>query len=124
VSQRFDAFVAALTRLEEALAAPENPLNRDASIQRFEFTFELAWKALQEALRAEGIDAASPKRCLRGAFRQGWVDDEEGWSAMLDDRNRTTHTYDEELARRVYAELARYLGLFEALRERMPRAGS
>jgi len=40
-------FEQALRRLEEALAKPEDPIVRDACIQRFEFTFEMAWKAVQ-----------------------------------------------------------------------------
>jgi len=47
-SLRLSHFERALSRLEEALAKPEDPIVRDASIQRFEFTFEMAWKALQQ----------------------------------------------------------------------------
>ena len=42
----------ALERLSEALAAPKTDLNRDASIQRFEFTFELFWKSLKFTSRS------------------------------------------------------------------------
>jgi hypothetical protein len=46
-STRVVFFEQALRRLEEALAKPEDPIVRDACIQRFEFTFEMAWKAVQ-----------------------------------------------------------------------------
>lgn len=46
-STRTMLFEKALRRLEEALDKPESAIVRDASIQRFEFTFELAWKAIQ-----------------------------------------------------------------------------
>ena len=104
----------AVSRLGEAVDAPATDLNRDASIQRFEFCFELAWKAVQSALRPLGIDRASPKACLRAAYRQGWIE-EEPWLAMLVDRNRTSHTYDEVLAREVYARLAGHLPSLRSL---------
>ena len=71
----------AVDRLAEALAQPETGMNRDTRIQRFEFCFELAWKAIQERLRAEGTDCRSPKGCLREAYRQEWLMDETGWIA-------------------------------------------
>jgi hypothetical protein len=40
----------ALLRLDEALKQPENEFIRDAAIQRFEFCFELAWKAISPHL--------------------------------------------------------------------------
>ena len=67
MKQRLDSFSQALDRFTEALSEADTPMNRDATIQRFEFTFELAWKALQAALRREGLDCASPKSCLRAA---------------------------------------------------------
>jgi hypothetical protein len=39
-------FEQALKRLSSALAAPDNEFVRDSSIQRFEFSFELAWKSI------------------------------------------------------------------------------
>ena len=63
-----ESFAVAVDRLGEALAAPKSDLHRDAAIQRFEFSFELSWKAIQKALRGEGIDAASPDSCLLTSF--------------------------------------------------------
>ncbi|MGB0721916.1 MAG: HI0074 family nucleotidyltransferase substrate-binding subunit [Gammaproteobacteria bacterium] len=105
---RILALAKALARFQEALAEPETDMNRDATIQRFEFTVELAWKSIQIALRSEGSDCASPKACLRAAFKQGWLDDEGLWLAMLEDRNRASHSYDEKFARQLYARLRDY----------------
>ena len=97
----------ALDRLAEALARPiDDPLAVDASIQRFEFTFELFWKLLRRRLARQGIDVASPRAALRQAYRLGWLDDEARWLGMLDDRNLTSHTYREALAREIYGRLA------------------
>ena len=106
-------------RLREVLAQPENDVSRDAAIQRFEFCFELAWKAIQERARDEGLDCQSPKSCLTLAFKASWVVDEREWLAMLADRNQTSHTYDEDLAKAVYGRLRRYLPLLEALANKL-----
>lgn len=76
---RIEEFRRAAARLDEALATAQgNPLGVDASIQRFEFSVELAWKALQRVLlRDHGIEAASPKRTLQEAYRVGLIGDEE-----------------------------------------------
>lgn len=104
-----------VTRLGEALAEPESDIVRDAAIQRFEFCFELAWKTIQKRSRDEGLECQSPKACFRLAWQQGWVEDEAGWLGMLEDRNRTSHTYDVELARQVYTRLAAHHALLVEL---------
>jgi len=87
VTTRREALTSAITRLRDVLAQPENDVSRDAAIQRFEFCFELAWKAIQERARDEGLDCQSPKSCLTLAFKTAWIADEREWLAMLADRN-------------------------------------
>jgi len=87
---------------------------RDAAIQRFEFTFEAVWKAAQRYLNVvEGTVEASPKGVVRASVATGLLAGEEGRLAMdmVDDRNLTVHTYNEALARRIFAGLAGYVGL-------------
>jgi len=86
------AFEQALQRFREVLAEPETTVVRDAAIKRFEFTFELGWKATQRFLRAQGIVSRSPKQCLQEAFAFGLVQDNPLWIRMLEDRNLTVHT--------------------------------
>ena len=117
MTTRRDSFNHAIVRFNEALMAPETDLSRDASIQRFEFCFELAWKVIQERARTEGLDCQSPMGCLKLAYKNGWIGDEAGWLAMLEDRNRTAHTYDEALAKDVYRRLSAHLPLLQALDE-------
>jgi nucleotidyltransferase substrate binding protein (TIGR01987 family) len=113
----------ALGRLAEALAVPEDdPLAVDGTIQRFEFTFELFWKMLQRLLAREGVEARSPKSTLCEAYRLGWLDDEQAWLDLLEDRDLTSHTYREALAleiyRRIPSHCAAMRGAFEGLRKR------
>jgi len=113
------AFAAALVRLAAALAQPKTEWTRDAAIQRFEFTFELAWKAIARRARAEGVPCASPREALKTALRLGWIADDDTWLTMLDDRNRTTHTYHEATAEEIYSRLAVYATLLDALHRRL-----
>ena len=104
--QLFDSLNASLERLGEALAVPEDrPLAVDGTIQRFEFTFELFWKALRRLLAGQGVEAHSPRAVLQQAYRLGWLDDEERWLKLLEDRNLTSHTYREALAREIYRRI-------------------
>jgi nucleotidyltransferase substrate binding protein (TIGR01987 family) len=115
VTARREALAAAVVRLREVLKVPENDVSRDAAIQRFEFCFELAWKSIQERAREEGLDCQTPRSCLQLAFKTSWIEDEQGWLAMLQDRNRTSHTYDVDLAKAVFRRLPGYLPLLHAL---------
>lgn len=118
---RIVEFRRAVSRLNEALAEGEaNPLSVDASIQRFEFSFELAWKSLSEVLmRDHGIRAASPKSALQQAYQQQIINDEPIWLDMLRDRNLSTHTYREALAREIHSRLPRYAEALGALATRL-----
>lgn len=111
----------AVRRLREALqAGSENSLFVDAAIQRFEFCVELAWKALQGVLeRDHGIAVASPKPAFQEAFRVGLFDDEATWLSMLRDRNLTSHTYREALAREIHGRLPAYLERLDQLVRRI-----
>ncbi|MGH7811252.1 MAG: HI0074 family nucleotidyltransferase substrate-binding subunit [Candidatus Binatia bacterium] len=115
MTARREALAAAIVRLRDVLNAPESDVSRDAAIQRFEFCFELAWKSIQERAREEGLECQSPKGCLQLAFKTSWIEDEQGWLAMLQDRNRSSHTYDEDLAKAVFQRLPNYLPLLVAL---------
>lgn len=108
----------ALERLKEAVNEKESPLSIDGTIQRFEFTFELAWKTIQKVLRYEGFDCNSPRDCLKKAYLSRIIDDEELWLEMLDDRNTTTHIYDEARAKEIYERIKkRYVEELNALKE-------
>lgn len=89
-------------------------IERDAAIQRFEYAFEAAWKAAQLALETwEGVLAASPKSAIRSSVQIGVLSESDGRLAlqMADDRNLTVHTYNEELAARIFSELDAYAEL-------------
>ncbi len=105
----------ALSRLEEALTI-DTPslLERDATIQRFEFTFEALWKVAKEYLYTiEGLDVASPKGVIRSSRELGILDEPSTILALImtDDRNLTVHTYNEALAIEIYNRIKPYASL-------------
>jgi nucleotidyltransferase substrate binding protein (TIGR01987 family) len=124
-AERFDLqrehFEKALARLHEALAEPESPFVRDSIIQRFEFTFEMAWKTLYRFLRDKGEDvAAKAWDVLPVAFQSRLIADEPGWHQLREYRNDTSHEYDEARAQLIAAFVrAQGVSLFEALRDEM-----
>lgn len=117
VRERLETARRALGSLEAALQAPKTELNRDASIQRFEYTFEATWKAAQIYLkRVEGQESASPKGTIRLSYQSGLLTEEQAKGAMqmAEDRNLTVHTYREDLAEEIYGRLAGHAGLMRA----------
>lgn len=93
----------------------EETIYRDSAIQRFEFCFDLSWKLLKELLREKhGIECASPKMCIQEAFAQGLIAHDTPWLTMLEMRNLSSHTYNDEIAEQVYTALP---GLLEELQK-------
>ncbi len=100
----------ALARLQEILDTPADHIGRvDAIIQRFEFSFELAWKAAKACMELQGIESTSPRDVFQKAYAQKWIDDEKLWLSMLGDRNLTSHTYHEEVAKDITGRVPDYL---------------
>ncbi|MBU1159710.1 nucleotidyltransferase substrate binding protein [Patescibacteria group bacterium] len=117
MEELFDSFEKSIQRLEEVLKQEKTIFNRDSSIQRFEFTIELAWKCIQKFLREQRIVCRSPKECLKEAFKFDLIDDDNRWLKAFDDRNLTVHTYKEEIAEKIYNNLPDYLEIFKKLKE-------
>lgn len=99
-----DNFDRALARLGDVLTRSEDDVVRDSVIQRFEFTFEMAWKTLFRYLLLKGEKVgAKAWDVLPVAFEAGLLDDAEAWDRMRDYRNDTSHEYNEAKAMEVAA---------------------
>lgn len=116
-----DNFEQAVLRLEAALEYNPEVLDiaLDAVIQRFEFTFEQAWKSIRQAAKAVGYDCKSPRGCLKLAYKMEWLEDEEKWLRLLEARNLTSHTYDQETAIEVYETVKDNFEVFQELLEEL-----
>ena len=117
---RAQQFSNALDRLAETtdlyLSDRNNAIYRDALIQRFEFTYEVAWKSLKDYLNEIGIvDIRSPRGAIQEAYAQNLIttEQESAWVDIIKSRNLTTHMYDEALISEIAAEIAiRFLPAF------------
>ena len=105
----------ALKKLNEALKQPETELNRDATIQRFEFTFEMSWKIMQSIAKTNKPKLYGVKAIIREAAALGLISQPEAWLDFLEDRNLTVHTYKEELAKQIYANVKKFPKFVEEL---------
>ncbi len=79
---------------------------RDAGIQRFEFCIELSWKT---AIKVLGLETKAPNPAIRDMAQNKLIDDPNIWFDFLLARNKTSHTYDEEVAKVVYLEVEKLL---------------
>jgi nucleotidyltransferase substrate binding protein (TIGR01987 family) len=100
--QRLHQFTKAEQRLAEALLNGYGALSRleqEGVIQRFEYTFELAWKVLKDLLFYEGFDVKSPREVIRQAFEAEYLNEADTETALdaLEKRNLLTHTYEESI---------------------------
>lgn len=102
--KKIDNFLKAVVRLNEAIeeykSHPTNTIIRDGVIQRFEFTFELSWKAIKEYLIDQGMkkELQFPKQVLKTAYESYVISEEKIWLEMVDARNATSHIYDDKAA--------------------------
>jgi nucleotidyltransferase substrate binding protein (TIGR01987 family) len=101
--QRLQNFSKAQAQLDEAMALMQarslSELEKQGVIQAFEYTYELGWNSLKDYLIWQGITGIVGSRdAIREAFSKGLLADGQGWMDMLVDRNRTSHTYNEETA--------------------------
>ena len=80
---------------------------RDSNIQRFEYSFELSWKFMKFVLEKyeSELEIRSPRQVLKAAFRTWYIDDLQAWFHMCDDRNATSHEYEEDTAMQVYKNI-------------------
>lgn len=119
--QRFENFERAFLSLVESqkalLLEPDNRFIQDSLIQRYEYTIELAWKTMKDYLEELGfIDVTSPKSVIRQAFQERIIHDGTGWFAALEDRNRTSHAYEEAMANEVTQSITdNHITLFQEL---------
>lgn len=120
--QRYDSFKKALSRLTSVIESERtvsdlSDLEKSGLIQWFEFTYELAWKVMQDLLVSKGYEfVKGPNGTLQMALQDGLIENQDGWREMAKARTLSSHTYDEEeagdIAGRIYSE---FFGLLTEL---------
>ena len=125
--QRFNNYKKALAALEKSVIAAQerilNEIEKQGLVKGFEFTFELSWKLLKDYLESKGFkDFHGSKDTFKLAFQEGLINDGEIWMEMLDNRNRSSHTYEESIARQIISlVISKYFLKFKELSEKMNR---
>ena len=110
----------ATDRFAEALQEPESSIVMDATIQRFEFTYELMWKTLKIFLEdIHGIRAVSPRLVFKEAYSLSIIEQEDIFLEMIQSRNLLSYTYNEEQAKQIYKKCPLYLSEIKNLYQRI-----
>jgi len=121
--QRLENFSRALALLRGGLSSGSTSLSlleKEGVIQRFEYTFELAWKTVKDYLEDGGIviSPVTARQVIKDAYRAKVIDDGQVWIDMLDHRNLLSHTYDSSVFEAAVEAIAqRYLPALIAVEE-------
>ena len=91
---------------------------RDAGIQRFEFCIELAWKT---SIKLLGLETKAPNPAIRDMAQNNLISDTNLWFDFLLARNKTSHTYAEEVAKAVYVEVEKLIPELDKLIEKLQK---
>ncbi|HMN91465.1 MAG TPA: nucleotidyltransferase substrate binding protein [Saprospiraceae bacterium] len=124
--QRFQNFEKSLDYLQQAMQIEQPDVFQKAgAIQFFEICFELSWNVIKDYLEEEGFTGLrSPRDTIKKAFETGLITGGHAWLQTLENRNRTSHTYDEAAAERVIKEIVKIhypllRKLYHTLQEKM-----
>lgn len=118
--QRFKNYQKALAQLRKFIQKKElSELEEQGLIKAFEYTYELAWTTLKDFLEYQGYaDIYGSRDTIRKSFELNLIQDGQAWMDMLESRNKTSHTYNEETANEIcQAVQERYFQLFERLHD-------
>jgi nucleotidyltransferase substrate binding protein (TIGR01987 family) len=110
-----------LSKWKEAIEAMDGGTDRDrdSAILRFELSFEVVWKYIQDRVRANGLESNGPRQAFENAFTLGWIEDECLYDEILKKRNLATHVYKEELANTLVERLPQF---YEAMKNLVDKA--
>jgi nucleotidyltransferase substrate binding protein (TIGR01987 family) len=111
--QRLENFERAFLLLQEAFkkdTAEMSDLEKEGVIQRFEYTFELAWQTLKDYLIYSGVafDQITPRSVIKQAFAAKIIKDGQTWMDMLEQRNLMSHTYDSRIFEAVFSNISQH----------------
>lgn len=123
--QRFSNYQKALQQLSRAVELsrqrPLSEIEKQGLIKAFELNHELAWNVMKDYFEYQGNPSIMGSRdAIREAFQKNLIADGEGWMEMIQSRNKTSHTYNQEVADEIADKvIAIYHDLFKAFEKRM-----
>jgi nucleotidyltransferase substrate binding protein (TIGR01987 family) len=79
---------------------------KEGLIQRFEYTHELGWNTMKEFAEHQGNNNVKGSRdATREGFKINLITDGHVWMDMIDSRNSTSHTYNDDTAQMIYKKI-------------------
>ncbi len=108
--QRLQNFSMALQQLKAAVelarTKPLSDLEKQGTIQAFEFTHELAWNVIKDYFEYQGTMSIMGSRdAAREGFQKGLITQGDVWMEMIKSRNKTSHTYNKSVADEIVAKI-------------------
>ena len=128
--RRFQNYQKAFTQLTQAVDLSRqralSKLEQQGLIHEFEYTHELAWNTLKDFLEARGAaEIFGSRDTTRAAFTAGLIDQGEVWMQMIQSRNQSTHTYNEEMMTQIVtAVIQTYMAEFTKLQSKFEQLRS
>jgi nucleotidyltransferase substrate binding protein (TIGR01987 family) len=116
-SRALERFVYIVDRQKKFYAEGDDDIYLDLVVKRFEFTFEMSWKAIKRYLDFTGIGCLNPRGCFKEAFSQGLIDEENTWLDMIEMRDLSTNIYDGDEIKEILDRLESYKKAFTKLKQ-------
>jgi nucleotidyltransferase substrate binding protein (TIGR01987 family) len=106
--QRFQNYEKVLSQLDSAVEriSTLSDLEKEGLVQRFEYSFELAWKTLKDYLESQNVEAKFPRDVIKEGFKYELLPDGEIWLEMFEIRNIIAHTCDEKILQTSVSQIA------------------
>jgi nucleotidyltransferase substrate binding protein (TIGR01987 family) len=112
-------FSETVTQKEELFLKGFGDIYLDVLVKRFEFTFEMSWKAIKRYLDFVGTQCVNPRSCFTEAYAQGLIEEEDIWLDMIEQRNLSSHIYDEFEIAGIKEKADKYLNAFNKLKDKI-----
>jgi nucleotidyltransferase substrate binding protein (TIGR01987 family) len=120
--QRFNHLTKALSQLRKFIQRGNlSELEEQGLVQVFKYTYELAWNTLKDYFESQGeTEIHGSRDSFRLAFQRGIIEDGETWMEMVRSRTLTSHTYNEEIAKKIVKAISsQYVLQFVELHEKL-----
>lgn len=107
-----------IKQLQEILGQEKTDYYRDASLQRFGFTFSLARKCIRAAA-GNDQQCETPQQCFQLAAEKGWLNEITNWQNLMQSYANTDPSIIDSHAEAIYDKLEIHLKDFKGLHTKL-----
>ena len=104
-----------------SLRGADDEFRLEIVVKLFEIAYELSWKTLRQDLANDGRIVGSPHAVFVAVYDSGWIEDDQVWFDMINDRNVTVHTYRQDEIEAVVSRVPSYLLAMRAVHDLLKR---